>query len=86
MATTPRRSSAGTTPAAGSFGQLLRARRKALGLAQTDVATGAGITAQYIGMLELGVRAPSADTIDRLVIALDLDGPAASKFRKAGAH
>ena len=86
MASTPRKSSAGTTPAPGSFGQLLRARRKALGLAQTDVATGAGITAQYIGMLELGVRQPSADTIDRLVIALDFDDKAASKFRKAGTH
>ena len=66
-----------------SFGGMLRKNRKARGLSQADLAAGAVVTAQFVGMLELGVRKPSPETVDNLIVALDLDEKNAKQLRKA---
>ena len=61
----------------------MRKHRKASGLSQADLAAGAVVTAQFVGMLELGVRKPSPETVDNLIVALDLDEKNAKQLRKA---
>lgn len=65
------------------FGALLKTHRQKAGLAQTDVAAGAGVSGAFIGMLESGKRNASKDVTDALIIALDLKGAKAAELRRA---
>ena len=51
----------------------LRARRKAGGLSQEELADLAGLHRTYVGAIERGERNVSIDNIERLSIALKLD-------------
>lgn len=56
-----------------SFGELLRGFRRARGLTQDDLAELAGLSQRAVSDLERGLRrAPYADTVDRLVNAMQL--------------
>jgi len=52
------------------FGEPLRARRKHLGLTQQQVAESAGLTVNYLSLLENNRRTPSFDTLEALAEAL----------------
>ena len=54
-------------------GAQLRSLRLAAGLTQLDLAAQSGITHEAISRLELGNRAPRAETIRRLASALGID-------------
>lgn len=53
------------------FGARLRAGRRALGLSQEDLAQAADLSANYIGLIERGVRQPTLDALVRLARAID---------------
>lgn len=55
------------------FGQNLRARRKAKGLSQEELAHRAGIDRTYISALERSVYAASIEVADRLAQVLEID-------------
>lgn len=55
-----------------AFGNLLRRYRRGLGTTQRELATKAGYSEVYIGMLERGERLPSAATVRALAEALAL--------------
>lgn len=55
------------------FAANLRARRKALGISQEELADLAGLHRTYVGSIERGERNVSIDNIERLADALDLD-------------
>ncbi len=63
-----------TAPAAPSFGEVIRSRRRALGLTQDEVATRIGTSKPYVAHLESGNRHPSDKTVARLADVLGLDG------------
>ncbi len=52
------------------FGRVIRRRRKKLGLSQEELAHQAGITRNYVSLLELGQRNPSLNVIALLARAL----------------
>jgi transcriptional regulator with XRE-family HTH domain len=54
------------------LGARLRARREALGLSQAELAEKVGISANYVGVLERGVKLPTLDTLVALAKALDM--------------
>src|SRR4051794_36283898 len=54
-----------------SFGQMLRQRRKALGLSQRDLAARVQCTPVTIRKLEAGERRPSWQIADLLAVALE---------------
>jgi transcriptional regulator with XRE-family HTH domain len=56
-----------------SFGQVIRARRRALDLTQEEVARGIGTSIPYIGHLESGKRHPSQKIVVKLADILGLD-------------
>ena len=66
-----------------TFAQLLRTHRTAGNWSQTEIAHAAGITPQFVAMLESGLRNPSADTIARLSVAMDLTPRAAGALRRS---
>lgn len=55
-----------------NFEQILRARRKAVGLSQSALATRVGTSQSTISQLENGTRAPSFDLLSRLAESLDV--------------
>ena len=55
------------------FAGNLRARRKALGISQEELADLAGLHRTYVGSVERGERNVSIDNIERLADALHLD-------------
>ena len=55
-----------------SFGECLRAERKKRELTQAEVAERAGISLNYEGDLERGLKMPSLEAVIRLAKALDL--------------
>ena len=55
------------------FASNLRARRKALGISQEELADLAGLHRTYVGSIERGERNVSIDNIERLADALHLD-------------
>jgi transcriptional regulator with XRE-family HTH domain len=55
------------------FGQRLRELREQAGLSQYALAKKAGLTKQALSHLELGVRGPVWETVQRLAMALGLD-------------
>ena len=58
---------------AEAFGAVLRRRRVARGLTQDSVAEAAGVTTQYVSMLERGVNQPSLHTVVTLASGLEID-------------
>jgi transcriptional regulator with XRE-family HTH domain len=54
------------------FGARVRARREALGLTQAKLAEKAGVTSNYVGVLERGLKLPTLDTLVKMARALDL--------------
>ena len=58
---------------AAAFGAALRRRRVDCGLTQDAVAEAAGVTTQYVSMLERGVNQPSLHTIVTLASGLGVD-------------
>ena len=54
-------------------GHRLRAVREAAGLSQLALSAASGVTNDTISRLELGRRAPQADTIERLARALGVE-------------
>lgn len=51
----------------------MRDRRRALGLTQEELAEMAGLSANYVARIELGLRTPSLSTTVRLARALGLE-------------
>ncbi|MET3762159.1 helix-turn-helix transcriptional regulator [Sphingomonas sp. UYEF23] len=60
-------------PAAQQFGARLKARRKELGLTQTDIFKRTDITVSYLSTIERGRANPSLDLIVKLAAAVDMD-------------
>lgn len=56
-----------------SFGQVIRERRRQLGLTQEEVARGIKTSTPFVGHLEAGKRHPSHKTLTRLAEVLGLD-------------
>jgi DNA-binding XRE family transcriptional regulator len=52
------------------IGQAIRQKREALGLTQEQLAEKAGLLQSHISRLEIGMHAPTKNTIDRLAQAL----------------
>jgi DNA-binding XRE family transcriptional regulator len=59
--------------AARGDGSVLRGLRKHRGLSQVQVAESAGITQGYYSEIERGGAIPTAEVLDRISAALDLD-------------
>jgi transcriptional regulator with XRE-family HTH domain len=57
-------------PVVAHFAAALRARRRAMGLSQVELATRSTVAATYITKLESGASAPQVDTVARLAQAL----------------
>jgi len=53
-----------------SVGRAIRMQRERLGLTQAVLAEAVGLTEQYIGVIERGVRAPSFRTLEALARTL----------------
>ena len=53
------------------LGARIRARREALGLTQAALAERAGVTSNYVGVLERGLKLPTLDTLITLAKALE---------------
>ena len=69
----------------GSFGELLSSCRKQGGWSRREIAEAAGISTQFVTYLESGERDPSADTVERLITAMDLPPRRAALLRRLGA-
>jgi transcriptional regulator with XRE-family HTH domain len=52
------------------FGQVIRRRRERANLSQEDIADEAGLSRNYVGMLERGERAPTIIVLRQLAVAL----------------
>jgi HTH-type transcriptional regulator/antitoxin HipB len=52
------------------IGQAVRERRLALGLSQTEVAAGAGMTQPALSRLEAGGAVPTIPVLERIAVAL----------------
>ena len=52
------------------IGQAVRERRLALGLSQTELATGAGMTQPALSRLEAGGAVPTIPVLERIAVAL----------------
>lgn len=71
----------------GSFGALLRAHRRAVGLTQEALAERAALSGQAVDVLERGDRRfPHRDTVARLAVALGLAGEQRAAFLAAAAR
>jgi transcriptional regulator with XRE-family HTH domain len=53
--------------------QNLKENRRKLGITQPELAERADLSIHHIAMIEIGRRFPSADVIDRLAVALDIE-------------
>src|SRR5689334_5922412 len=56
----------------GRLGARLRARREALGLSQAELAEKIGISTNYVGVLERGLKLPALDTLVLLAKGLEV--------------
>lgn len=59
-------------PAKFEFGPILRRRRAELGLTQIELATLAGVTQNYLSLVESGHRQPSLETLAGLAAGLQV--------------
>jgi HTH-type transcriptional regulator / antitoxin HipB len=66
------------------IGQVVRERRLALGLSQTEVAARAGMTQPALSKLEAGGAVPTIPVLERIALALDTE--LVVTFRTAHAH
>jgi transcriptional regulator with XRE-family HTH domain len=57
-------------PVVANFAVALRARRRALGYSQAELAARSAVAATYVTKLESGASAPQVDTVARLAAAL----------------
>jgi HTH-type transcriptional regulator/antitoxin HipB len=55
------------------LGQAVRARRLELGMSQTELAQGAGMTQSAVSRLEAGGSVPTIGVLERLAAALSAD-------------
>ena len=55
------------------FAENLRKNRRKKGLTQEKLAEKAGMSLQYLAMLELGRKFPSGEMLERLATALDIE-------------
>ncbi|MCL2600458.1 MAG: helix-turn-helix transcriptional regulator [Treponema sp.] len=53
----------------------IKQNRSRLGISQAKLAERAEVSAQYIAMIELGRKFPSAETLNQLAAALEIDSP-----------
>ena len=63
-----------TQSSSPNFGQVIRSRRRELGLTQDEVASRIGTSKPYVAHLESGNRHPSEGTVAKLAEVLGLDG------------
>jgi transcriptional regulator with XRE-family HTH domain len=52
------------------FGKKVKELRKLLGLTQQELAEKVGISKDYIGLIERGLRSPSLEMIEKIAVAL----------------
>ena len=52
--------------------QNLKKHRKRLGITQSELADKAGLSTQYLGMIEIARNFPTADVLERLATALGI--------------
>ena len=52
------------------FGMVIRARRKAAGMSQMELACSAGVSSSFVSQIENGLRGPTLNTIAGLAEAL----------------
>jgi transcriptional regulator with XRE-family HTH domain len=76
------------TPPELEMGPLVRYYRKQQGMTQAEVASRAGISTAYIGLIEQGQRGtrPARDMVRSLAQALDLNLEQTEKLFRAGGH
>ncbi|MFI9273710.1 helix-turn-helix domain-containing protein [Kitasatospora sp. NPDC052896] len=68
----------------GSFGELLRRHRRAVGMTQETLAETAALSARTVGNLERGrARVPQRRSVEALAAALGLAGPVRADFLRA---
>jgi transcriptional regulator with XRE-family HTH domain len=60
------------SPLSIAFGEVVRSRRKTVGLTQEELAERAAIHPTYVGLVERGERNPSLDVAARIANALDV--------------
>lgn len=53
------------------FGARLRTLRRQAGMTQEDLASAAGISVDFLSLIERGINAPSFESIEKLSLALD---------------
>jgi len=51
----------------------LKENRRKLGITQPELAERAGLSTNYLAMIEIAQKFPSADVLDRLATALEID-------------
>jgi len=56
----------------GQIGKKIREYRKQAGLTQEDLALSAGITCNFLGDIERGVKKPSIDTLESVLSVLKI--------------
>ena len=54
------------------FGQRVRVLRKQADLSQEELAARAGISVDFLGLIERGINAPSFETLEKLAEALEV--------------
>ena len=57
----------------GILAQNLKENRRKLGITQSILAERAGLSTHYLAMIELARKFPTADVLDRLAIALEIN-------------
>jgi transcriptional regulator with XRE-family HTH domain len=67
-----------------SFGEFLATSREQGGWSRREIAEAAGISTQFVAYLESGERHPSPDTVERLIMAMDLPPRRAARLRQLG--
>ena len=72
----------GSSVVSVSFGELLSSYREQGGWSRREIADAAGISTQFVTYLESGERHPSADTVQRLITAMDLPPRRAALLRR----
>jgi transcriptional regulator with XRE-family HTH domain len=59
-------------PEVQAFGAEARRRRESLGWTLSDLATRSGLTPNYLGSVELGIRDPSLSTMEKIANGFDV--------------
>jgi len=86
MATNARKKPTVAKPEGRTFGQVIRERRRQLGLSQQKVAREINGSIPYVGLLESGKRHPSDKMVARIANVLGLDGRELYFLAKPGAR